>query len=50
VGVFLGGIIFSSLWGFRYEEGFNLPSIVVATVGAVVPLAVMGGFRRRTWP
>jgi uncharacterized membrane protein YeaQ/YmgE (transglycosylase-associated protein family) len=50
VGAFLGGIIFSSLWRFRYEEGFNLPDIVVATVGAVVPLAVMGGFRRRTWP
>ena len=27
VGAFLGGFIFSSLLGFRYEEGFNLPSI-----------------------
>src|SRR4029453_15555942 len=47
VGAFLGGFIFSSLLGFRYEEGFNLPSIVVATVGAVVLLAVTGGFRQR---
>ena len=48
VGAFLGGFIFSSLLGFRYEEGFNLPSIVVATVGAVVLLAVTGGFRQST--
>lgn len=51
VGAFLGGLIFSSLLGFRYEEGFNIPSIVVATVGAVLLLAVTGGFRqRRTLP
>jgi uncharacterized membrane protein YeaQ/YmgE (transglycosylase-associated protein family) len=51
VGAFLGGFIFSSLLGFRYEEGFNVPSIVVATVGAVALLAVTGGFRqRRTLP
>jgi uncharacterized membrane protein YeaQ/YmgE (transglycosylase-associated protein family) len=50
VGAFLGGFIFSSLLGFRYEEGLNLPSIVVATVGAVVLLGVTGGFRQRsTW-
>jgi uncharacterized membrane protein YeaQ/YmgE (transglycosylase-associated protein family) len=51
LGAFLGGFIFSSLLGFRYEEGLNLPSIVVATAGAVVLLAVTGGLRRRrTWP
>jgi uncharacterized membrane protein YeaQ/YmgE (transglycosylase-associated protein family) len=51
IGAFLGGFIFSSLLGLRYEEGFNLPSIVVATVGAVVLLAIFGGVRaRRTWP
>ena len=47
VGAFLGGFIFSSMLGFGYEEGFNLPSIVVATVGAVVLLSVTGGFRQR---
>ena len=51
IGAFLGGFIFSSLLGFRYEEGFNVPSIVVATVGAVVLLAIFGGvLGRRTWP
>jgi hypothetical protein len=31
-------------------EGFNVPSIVVATVGAVLLLAIFGGTRSRTWP
>jgi uncharacterized membrane protein YeaQ/YmgE (transglycosylase-associated protein family) len=48
IGAFIGGIIFSSLLGFQYSEGFNVPSIVVATVGAVVLLAVLGGFRNRS--
>ena len=47
IGAFVGGFIFSSLLGFRYAEGFNLPSIVVATVGAVVLLAIFGGFQSR---
>ena len=54
IGSFLGGFIVSSLLGFAYTEGFNLPSIVVATVGAVAFLAVFGGFQhlqsRRTLP
>jgi uncharacterized membrane protein YeaQ/YmgE (transglycosylase-associated protein family) len=50
VGAFIGGFIFSSLLGFQYVEGLNLPSIVVATVGAVVLLAIFGGSHaRRTW-
>ena len=48
IGAAIGGFIFSSLLGFRYEEGFNLPSIVVATVGAVVLLAIFGGIRTRS--
>jgi uncharacterized membrane protein YeaQ/YmgE (transglycosylase-associated protein family) len=51
VGAFIGGFIFSSLLGFQYVEGFNLPSLVVATIGAVLLLAIFGGLRqRRTWP
>ena len=46
VGAFVGGFLFSSLLGFRYEEGLNLPSIVVATVGAVVLLALLAGSGR----
>ena len=46
-GAFIGGLMVSTLLGFRYVEGFNLPSIVVATLGAVILLAVFGGFQGR---
>ena len=32
---------------FQYAEGFNLPSILVATLGAVILLAILGGFQNR---
>lgn len=47
IGAFVGGFLISTLLGFRYTEGFNLPSIVVATAGAIVLLAVFGGFQNR---
>jgi uncharacterized membrane protein YeaQ/YmgE (transglycosylase-associated protein family) len=47
IGAFVGGVLISSVLGFRYEEGLNLPSIAVATAGAVLLLAVTGGFRTR---
>ena len=54
IGSFLGGLIVSSLLGFAYTEGFNLPSIVVAAVGAIASLAIFGGLQhlqsRRTLP
>ena len=48
IGACIGGVLFTSVLGFRYVEGFNLPSIVVATVGAVILLAIFGGFRDRS--
>jgi uncharacterized membrane protein YeaQ/YmgE (transglycosylase-associated protein family) len=47
IGAFIGGFLISSLLGFRYVEGFNLPSILVATLGAVILLTVFGGFQNR---
>lgn len=47
VGAFVGAFIFRSLLGFQYQEGFNLASIAVAAVGAVLFLTVFGGIRRR---
>jgi uncharacterized membrane protein YeaQ/YmgE (transglycosylase-associated protein family) len=47
VGAFIGGFLVSSLLGFHYAEGFNLPSILVATIGAVLLLGIFGGFRSR---
>ena len=47
VGAFIGGFLVSSLLGFQYAEGFNLPSILVGTIGAVLLLGILGGFRSR---
>ncbi len=51
VGAFLGGFIFSSLGlnGVNINDGaFNLTSIVVSFVGAVVLLGIVNMFRRGT--
>jgi uncharacterized membrane protein YeaQ/YmgE (transglycosylase-associated protein family) len=45
VGAFIGGFVMS-LFGFGGVSGFNLWSIVVATIGAVVLLAVVHAIRR----
>ena len=47
IGAMVGGFIFTSLIGFHYSQGFNLPSIAVATVGAVLLLAIFGGFQNK---
>lgn len=49
VGAFLGGFIFSSLGlnGVNINDGvFNLTSIVVSFIGAVVLLVIVNLFRR----
>jgi uncharacterized membrane protein YeaQ/YmgE (transglycosylase-associated protein family) len=45
VGAFLGGLLFNLL-GARGVAGFNLWSLVVALVGAVVLLAIARAVRR----
>lgn len=52
VGALLGGFLTTKLLGLRYDEGFNgydegfnAPSIAVATLGAVILLAILGGGR-----
>jgi uncharacterized membrane protein YeaQ/YmgE (transglycosylase-associated protein family) len=47
LGSLIGGVLFTGLMGFRYDEGFNLASISAATVGAVILLLIFGGMRRR---
>jgi len=46
IGALIGGFLTTTLLGVRYDEGFNLASIAVATLGAVILLAVFGGMRR----
>lgn len=45
IGAFLGGYIMQ-FFGAQGVTGFNLPSLFVAIVGAVVLLFVVGLFRR----
>jgi uncharacterized membrane protein YeaQ/YmgE (transglycosylase-associated protein family) len=45
VGAFLGGLLFN-LFGARGVTGFNLWSLVVALVGAVVLLGIVRAVRR----
>ena len=47
VGAFVGGFLFSTLLGFSYVEGINVPTIAVASAGSVILLALFGGFRSR---
>jgi uncharacterized membrane protein YeaQ/YmgE (transglycosylase-associated protein family) len=47
IGSLIGGFLATSLIGFRYEEGFNLATIAVSTVGAIILLAMVGGIRNR---
>ena len=50
VGAMIGGFVFASVLGFRYDQGVNLATIVVATVGAVICLALFSRTAsRRTW-
>ncbi len=45
VGAFLGGWLFNQ-FGASGVTGFNLPSLLVAVVGAVVLLVIIGLFRK----
>lgn len=44
VGAFVGGFVMSLL-GYGTVTGFNLWSILVATLGAIIVLAIARGFR-----
>lgn len=50
VGALVGGLLVSSILGFDYQRGFNLASIAVATLGAILflyALEWLRGDRRR---
>ena len=46
LGASIGGFLATSVLGLHFVEGFNLATIVVATGGAVLLLAIFGGIRR----
>ncbi len=49
VGAFLGGFLLNLITGagFSFSMGFNLTSLIVAVVGAVLLLVITGAARRR---
>lgn len=47
VGAIIGGFLFSLVGGWQIT-GFNIPSLIVAVVGALVLIVLVGAFRRRT--
>jgi uncharacterized membrane protein YeaQ/YmgE (transglycosylase-associated protein family) len=46
VGAFLGGLVFS-LFGGQGVTGFNIYSLLVAVLGAVILLWIVGAIRRK---
>lgn len=48
VGAVLGGWLFRMLGSYQGATGLNVWSVVVATVGAVVLLLIVGAVRKKT--
>jgi uncharacterized membrane protein YeaQ/YmgE (transglycosylase-associated protein family) len=46
IGAVIGGFVMQSFFGAEGVTGFNLPSILVAVVGAVILLFIVGLFQR----
>jgi len=46
IGAFIGGFLFRTLTGVQVE-GFNLTSLIVAIIGAVILLGIVKLFTRR---
>ena len=46
VGAFIGGLLMQFITGHGFGFGFNLPSFIVAVLGAVILLAITGSSRR----
>ena len=46
IGAFVGGFLYSTLTGQPFTAGFNLTSLIVAVVGAVILLFILRAVRR----
>ena len=47
IGAMVGGFLFSRVLGLGYYRGLNLPTIFVATIGAIVFLYLLDWLRGR---
>jgi uncharacterized membrane protein YeaQ/YmgE (transglycosylase-associated protein family) len=45
IGAFVGGFLYSALTGVNFTAGFNLTTLLVAIVGAVILLVIWGAVR-----
>ena len=45
IGAFVGGLLYSALTGVNFTAGFNLTTLLVAIVGAVILLVIWGAVR-----
>lgn len=47
VGAFIGGVIMEFLTGTGFSMGFNLRSFIVAVIGSIILLALVGASRKK---
>jgi uncharacterized membrane protein YeaQ/YmgE (transglycosylase-associated protein family) len=50
VGAFIGGFLMSRLLGYSFDQGLNIITILVATLGAVILLVIVSLIRGRRRP
>ena len=48
VGAFIGGIVYALITGASFTAGFNVGTVIVAIVGAVILLAIYRAVASRT--
>jgi uncharacterized membrane protein YeaQ/YmgE (transglycosylase-associated protein family) len=49
-GAFIGGFLMSTLFGYRLDQGLNIATVLVATLGAVILLVIVSLIRGRRRP
>jgi uncharacterized membrane protein YeaQ/YmgE (transglycosylase-associated protein family) len=47
-GAFVGGLVYGLITGGDFTAGFNIGTLIVATVGAIIVLAIVGFVGERT--
>lgn len=47
-GAFVGGLVWGLISGDDFTAGFNIGTLIVATIGAIIVLAIVGFVQERT--
>ncbi len=48
IGAFVGGFLYSLIWGSMTASAFSIPSVIVAVLGAIVALFIYYAVTKRT--